>query len=91
MSQRVAANEGPATLHNGFLAYLTIQVANGKASPDITTLPHARWYDGFIARKSNCRKEKLHRTKYGYIFHGDSFSNRENVRAAIQFRGERQR
>ena len=36
--------------------------------------------------KSNIRRKKLHRTNQGSIFFGGSFSNRDNVRALIQFK-----
>ena len=41
------------------------------------------WYESF-------RRKKHHRTNQGSNFLGGSFSNRDNVRAPIQFRGESQ-
>ena len=38
--------------------------------------------------QSNLRRKKLHRTNQGSNFLGGSFSNRDNVRAPIQFRRE---
>ena len=49
---------------------------------------HARLYGRFIELQSNYTRKKLHRTNQGS--NHDSFSNRDNVRAPIQFRRERQ-
>ena len=40
--------------------------------------------------KSNLRRTELHRTNQGINFRGGNFSNRDNVRAPIQFRRESQ-
>ena len=47
-------------------------------------------YGRFIEMQSNLRRKKLHRTNQGSNFLGGSFSNRDNARAPIQFRRERQ-
>ena len=47
-------------------------------------------YDRFMEIESNLRRTKLHRTNQGCNFLGGSFSNRDNVRAPIQFRRESQ-
>ena len=54
------------------------------------TIFHAWAYDSFIEMQSNLRSKKLHRTDQGSSFLGDSFSNRDNVRAPIQLRNESQ-
>ena len=36
--------------------------------------------------QSNLRRKKLHRLNYGSNFLGGGFSNRENLRAPVQFR-----
>ena len=59
-------------------------------SPDMTTVFHARSYGRFIELQSNLRREELHRANQGFNFLGDSFRNRGNVRAPVQFRRERQ-
>ena len=40
--------------------------------------------------QSNLRRKKLYRMNQGSNFLGGSFSNRDNVKASIQFRTERQ-
>ena len=47
-------------------------------------------YGRFLEIHSNLRRKKLHRTNQGSNFLGGSFSNRDNVRAPIQFRRESQ-
>ena len=42
-------------------------------------------YGRVIEIKSNFSRKKLHRTNEGSNFLGGSFSNRDNVRAPIQF------
>ena len=54
------------------------------------TVIHVRPYDRFIETQSNLRKKKLHRTNQCSNFLGRSFSNKDNVRAPIQFRRKRQ-
>ena len=54
----------------------------------MTTVSHAWLYGGFIKVQKNLRK--LHRTNQGSIFLRCTFSNRDNLRAAIQSRIERQ-
>ena len=49
------------------------------------------WANGRIIEiQSNLRKKKLHRTNYSFNFLGGTSSNRDNVRAPIQFRREGQ-
>ena len=64
------------------------QVAARNTSPDMTAGFHARSYGRFIEIKRNIRGEKLHRTNQGFNFLGSSCSNRDDVRAPIQFRTE---
>ena len=47
-------------------------------------------YGRLIEIQSNLRRKKLHRTNQGSNFLGGSFSNRDNVRAPVQFRRESQ-
>ena len=47
---------------------------------------YARQYSRFIEIKNNFGRKKLHGMNQGSNFLGDSFSNRENVRAPIKFR-----
>ena len=54
------------------------------------TVLHARLYGRFIEIQNNLWRNRLQRTNQGSNFFGSSFSNRENVRAPIQFRRERQ-
>ena len=56
----------------------------------MTTVFHAWAYGRFVEIQSNLRRKKLHRTNQGCNFLGGSFSNRDNVRAPIQFRKESQ-
>ena len=56
----------------------------------MATVLHAWRYGRFIEIQNNNRRKKLHRTNQGSYFLGGSFSNRDNVRAPIQFRGESQ-
>ena len=53
------------------------------------TVFHARPYGRFIEILSNLWRKKLHRMNQGSNFLRGSFSNRDNVRAPIQFRRER--
>ena len=48
------------------------------------------WQACCIEIQSNLRRKKLHRVNQGSNFLGDTFSNRDNVRAPIQFRWESQ-
>ena len=66
------------------------QVATRSTSPDRTTVFHVWAYGRFIEIQINLRRKKLHRTNQGSNFDGGSFSNRDNVRAWIQFRKESQ-
>ena len=47
-------------------------------------------YGRFIEIPSNLMRKKLRRTNHSMNFLGGSFSNRDNVRAPIQFRREGQ-
>ena len=53
------------------------------------TVFHPRLYGRFIEIQSNHRRNKLHTTNQGSNFLGGTFSNRDNVRAPIQFIRER--
>ena len=66
------------------------QVAPRSTSPDMTTALHAWLYSRFIQIQSKLRKKKIHRPNQSSNFLGSSFSNRDNVRAPIQFRKESQ-
>ena len=56
----------------------------------MTTVFHP-WSDGrFVEMQSNHRRKKLRRTNEGSNFLKSSFSNRDNVRAPIQFIRESQ-
>ena len=52
----------------------------------MTTVFHTWLYDKFIEIQSNLRSKKIHRINQGSNFLGGSFSNRDNVRAPVQFR-----
>ena len=56
----------------------------------MTAVFHTWPYGRFIEIQSNLRRKKLHRMNQGSNFLGGSFSNRDNVRAPIQFRRESQ-
>ena len=56
----------------------------------MTTVFHVWLYGRFKEIQSNIMRKKLHRTNQGSNFLGDSFSNRNNVRAPIQFTRESQ-
>ena len=56
----------------------------------MTTVFHNWLYGRCIETQSNFKRQKLHRTNQGSDFFGGSFSNRDNVRASIQFRRESQ-
>ena len=59
-------------------------------SPHMTTVFHVWPHGKFIEIQSNLRRKKLHRANQSFNFLGGSFSNRDNVRAPIQFGGESQ-
>ena len=59
-------------------------------SPDMTTVFHAWLYGRFTEIQGNLGRMKPHRTNGGSNFFGGSFSNRDTVRAPIQFRRESQ-
>ena len=73
-----------------FVAYLTFPSSSRGTSSDLTTVFHEWVYGRFIEIHTNLRRKKLHRTNQGSSFLRDSFSNRENVKAPIQFRKESQ-
>ena len=56
----------------------------------MTTVFHTWLYGKFMEIENNLRRKKLHRTDQGSNFLGGSFSNRDNVRALIQFGRESQ-
>ena len=56
----------------------------------MTTVFHAWLYGRFIEIQNNLTREKLHKTNQGSNFLGGSFSNRDDIRASIQFRRKRQ-
>ena len=70
-----------------FVVYLTIP---SSSSPNMTILFNARLYGRFIEIQSNLWRKKLYRTSQGSNFLACSLSNKDNVRAPIQFRSERQ-
>ena len=59
-------------------------------STDMTTVFRTRSYGSFIKVKSSLRRKNVHRMNQGSHFLESSFSNRDSVRAPIQFRRERQ-
>ena len=52
----------------------------------MTTVFHARPCRRAIEIQSNLRRKKLHRTNQDFDFLRGNFSNRDNVRAPIQFK-----
>ena len=68
-----------------YVTYLTAR----STSPHMTVF-EARPYGRFTEIQSNLRRKKLHKTNQGSSFLGCCFSNRNNVRAPIQFRRERE-
>ena len=56
----------------------------------MTAVFHTWPYGRLIEIQSNLRRKKLHRSNQGSNFLRGSFSNRDNVRAPIQFRRESQ-
>ena len=73
---------------SGFAPYLTTPSATRDTSQDVITVFQAWAYGRIIEKKSNLRRKKLHRTNQGSNFLGGSLSNRDNVKASIQFRRE---
>ena len=59
-------------------------VVTRSTSLDMTTVSHTWPYSRFTETQSNLRKKKLHSRNQGSNFLGDSFNNRDNVRAPIQ-------
>ena len=72
-----------------FIAYLTIPSSSWeeqfKHEKSILCIAYGRFTD----KKSNLKRKKLDSVKQGSNFLGDSFSNRDNVKAPIPFRRER--
>ena len=54
----------------------------------MTTVFHVWRYIRFVEIQNNLRGKKFHRMNQGFNFLGVSFSNRDKVRAPIQFRRE---
>ena len=54
------------------------------------TVFNARPYGRFVEIQSNLRRKTLHTTNQGSVLLGGSFRNRDNVKAPIPFRRERQ-
>ena len=73
-----------------FVAFPQFQVANRSTSPDMATVFHAWPCGRFIEIQRNLRRKNLHRTNQSSNFLGGSFSNRDYVRAPIQFGRENQ-
>ena len=73
-----------------FVAYPAIPRATRSTNPDMTTVFYTWPYGRFIEIQSNFRRKNLYRRNQGSNFLGISFSNRDNVRAPIQFRRESQ-
>ena len=71
-------------------SYSEFQVANRGTSPDKTAVFHAWPYGWFKVIQSNLRRKKLHIKNRLFNSLGGFFSNRDNVRAPIQFRRESQ-
>lgn len=57
-------------ISKGLMHY--IHVANGSASPDMTTVFQATPYGRFIEIKNNLRKRKLYQMNIGYNFLGSN-------------------
>ena len=72
-----------------FVTYLTFQLAAMSISSDFTVFD-ARPFDRFIQMQKNLRGKKVHRANQSSNFLGESFSNKGNVEATIQFSRERQ-
>ena len=56
----------------------------------MTTVFLAWVYGRFIEIQRNLRRKKYHRNNQSFYFLRGSFSNRDNIRATIQFRRESQ-
>ena len=56
----------------------------------MTTIFHAKPYGRLIEIQGHLGRKKLDRTNQGSNFVGDNFSNKDNVRAPIQFGRESQ-
>lgn len=70
---------------------LTYPCSNYKTtSSGMATVFYVKLYDRFILIKSNFKRNKLHKMKQGSNFLIFSFNNKQNVRATIQSRREKQ-
>ena len=80
-------SKGPTALHIRFCSLSkNPQVVVRSSSPLKITVFHGKVYSRCLDMQSNPRRKKLYRTNQGPNFLWDSFSNRSNVRAPIQFR-----
>ena len=89
---REEANEGPTVLCIRFCS-LSNTSRKQLGAPVQTWQQysmHGRMVDLFIEIQKNLRRKKLYRTNQGFNFLGDSFGNRDKVRAPVQFRRESQ-
>ena len=82
-------------LHSGvyssFIMKDHISVSAARSTnPSMAIVFLAGPYGTFLEIKGNLSRKKLHRTNQGFNFLGASFSNRENERAPIQSRKERE-
>ena len=66
------------------------QVATRSTNPDMTAVSHVKLYGRFTEIESNLRIKKPPRPNQGSNFLASSFRNRDNVRAPIWLRRERQ-
>ena len=69
---------------------ILIKVATRSTSPDMTTVFLVWPYGRFIETEGNVRKNEFHIMNQGSNLLEDSFRNRDNTRAPIQFRKESQ-
>ena len=88
-NSRQAASAGPTLLHT-LLWSLSNTSKQQLGASAMNKVFHAWLHGRFIEIKSNLRRKKLHRTYKGSNFSESSFSNRDYMRASIQFRRERQ-
>ena len=70
--------KGQQSYISAFVPYPAIP-SSRSTRPDMTTIFHARPYDGFIEIKSNLRRKKF--SNQGSNFLGGGLSNSGNVRA----------
>ena len=84
---RGAASERPTVLH---ICFCNFQLAAWSTSLEVITVFHAWSHGRLVEMQINHRRKKIHRMNQGSNFLKGSFSNRDNVRASIQFRRESQ-